>query len=144
MVAVEPQASLRDKLAERVGAERMREGVAEEIPLEDGSVAAVTVADAFHWFDRQRALTEIGRVLRPGQLEVVRGQPVAEAATARVHLHVEVAVANVLLELDEMVATAQGAKLGHAPLGPAGPSPGRLPIVADRDDIALGIATVDR
>jgi SAM-dependent methyltransferase len=29
-------------------------------------VAAVTVADAFHWFDRHRALTEIRRVLAPG------------------------------------------------------------------------------
>jgi SAM-dependent methyltransferase len=66
VVAVEPQGSLRDKLAERVGSERVREGVAEAIPLPDGSVAAVTAADAFHWFDRDRALTEIRRVLRPG------------------------------------------------------------------------------
>jgi SAM-dependent methyltransferase len=65
VVAVEPQAAMRERLAGIVGAERVRDGVAEEIPLEDASVDAVTVADGFHWFDRARALTEIRRVLRP-------------------------------------------------------------------------------
>jgi SAM-dependent methyltransferase len=66
VVAVEPQAELREILAASVGAERVHEGLAEAIPLADGSVFAVTVADAFHWFDRPAALAEIRRVLRPG------------------------------------------------------------------------------
>jgi SAM-dependent methyltransferase len=66
VIAVEPQAPLRDVLAASVGSERVREGLAEAIPLPDRSVAAVTVADAFHWFDRPLALAEIQRVLRPG------------------------------------------------------------------------------
>ncbi|MEO6857557.1 MAG: methyltransferase domain-containing protein [Solirubrobacteraceae bacterium] len=66
VTAVEPQASLRTILADRVGAERVQEGLAEAIPLPDDSVEAVTVADSFHWFDRPRALQEIGRVLGPG------------------------------------------------------------------------------
>jgi SAM-dependent methyltransferase len=66
VVAVEPQAELREILAASVGAERVHEGLAEAIPLADGSVLAVTVADAFHWFDRPAALAEIRRVLRPG------------------------------------------------------------------------------
>jgi SAM-dependent methyltransferase len=66
VVAVEPQPELRELLAESVGRERVREGLAEAIPLPDESVAAVTVADAFHWFDHAAALAEIGRVLRPG------------------------------------------------------------------------------
>ena len=66
VIAVEPQGPLRDKLAERLGPDRVREGLAEAIPLPDDAVAAVTVADAFHWFDHEPALAEIRRVLRPG------------------------------------------------------------------------------
>ncbi len=66
VVAVEPQESLREKLAASVGAERVQAGVAESIPLPDGGVEAVTVADAFHWFDQGPALAEIARVLVPG------------------------------------------------------------------------------
>ena len=57
---------LRVVLADKVAAARVLDGVAEEIPLEDGSVAAVIVADEFHWFDRARALREMHRVLKPG------------------------------------------------------------------------------
>ena len=66
VVAVEPQEPLRELLAARIGAERVRDGVAEAIPLPDASVAAVTVADGFHWFDHAAALAEIARVLQPG------------------------------------------------------------------------------
>ncbi|WP_052226486.1 class I SAM-dependent methyltransferase [Microbacterium mangrovi] len=43
-----------------------RLGTAEQIPLPDASVDLVTVAQAFHWFDRDAACAEIHRVLRPG------------------------------------------------------------------------------
>lgn len=66
VVAVEPQGPLREKLLASVGAERVLEGLAEEIPLPDASVDAVTVADAIHWFDHAAALAEMHRVLRPG------------------------------------------------------------------------------
>jgi SAM-dependent methyltransferase len=76
LVAVEPQASMRAILSANVGAARVREGVAEAIPLESQSVDAVTVADAFHWFDHAPALAEIERVLRPhGGLAVVTAVP---------------------------------------------------------------------
>jgi ubiquinone/menaquinone biosynthesis C-methylase UbiE len=65
VTAVEPQHSLREVLAANVGAERALDEVAEAVPLPDASVEAVTVADAFHWFEPVAALAEIRRVLRP-------------------------------------------------------------------------------
>jgi SAM-dependent methyltransferase len=41
-------------------------GTAEEIPLPDDSVDTVLVAQAWHWFDLERAIKEVARVLRPG------------------------------------------------------------------------------
>ena len=41
-------------------------GTAESIPLDDDSVDAVFVAEAFHWFGTSAAPDEIARVLRPG------------------------------------------------------------------------------
>lgn len=66
VVAVEPQEPLRALLEASAGAVEVLDGVAEAIPLPDAGVDAVTVADGFHWFDRDRALPEIARVLRPG------------------------------------------------------------------------------
>ncbi len=66
VVAVEPVAAMRAVLAEAVPGVPALEGTAEAIPLPDGSVDAVTVAQAFHWFDAGTALAEIHRVLRPG------------------------------------------------------------------------------
>jgi ubiquinone/menaquinone biosynthesis C-methylase UbiE len=42
------------------------EGTAEQIPLPDGVVEAVTAASCWHWMDPERAIPEISRVLRPG------------------------------------------------------------------------------
>jgi SAM-dependent methyltransferase len=76
VVAVEPQAPLREVLIAGVGSGRVKEGVAESIPLGDRSVAAVTIADAFHWFDPAPALAEIRRVLHPcGGLAVLTTVP---------------------------------------------------------------------
>jgi SAM-dependent methyltransferase len=66
VIAVEPVAAMRAVLAEAVPGIAVHEGTAESIPLPDGSVDAVTVAQAFHWFDAEAALAEIHRVLGPG------------------------------------------------------------------------------
>jgi ubiquinone/menaquinone biosynthesis C-methylase UbiE len=65
VVAVEPVAGMRAVLAKRVPEARAVEGTAEAIPLPDASARAVTVAQAFHWFDPDRAPAEIARVLEP-------------------------------------------------------------------------------
>jgi SAM-dependent methyltransferase len=66
VIAVEPVAAMRRVLAEAVPGVEVRDGTAEAIPAADGSLDAVTVAQAFHWFDAPRALAEIHRTLRPG------------------------------------------------------------------------------
>lgn len=66
VTAVEPLPALRAVLEAQFGTELVREGTAELIPLPDGAVQAVTVGDAFHWFDHAAALAEIARVLGPG------------------------------------------------------------------------------
>ena len=64
VVAVEPVAEMRERIGP--AAARVLDGTAEAIPLEDASADAVTVGQAFHWFDGAAALAEIHRVLRPG------------------------------------------------------------------------------
>ena len=66
LVAVDPLAGMREVLAEQVPGATVLHGMAEEIPLDDGSMDAVFVAEAFHWFDGDRALREIDRVLGSG------------------------------------------------------------------------------
>jgi SAM-dependent methyltransferase len=66
LIAVEPVEAMRTKLAEVVPGVDVRDGTAEALPLDDASVDAVTVAQAFHWFRADEALREIARVLRPG------------------------------------------------------------------------------
>jgi SAM-dependent methyltransferase len=59
VVAVEPDERMRALNSEALA------GSAEAIPLEDASVDAVFVGEAFHWFDPDTAIPEIARVLRP-------------------------------------------------------------------------------
>ena len=66
VIAVEPLDEMRAELEQRVPQARALSGTAEEIPLADTSVDAVICAQAFHWFDPERALPEIHRILRPG------------------------------------------------------------------------------
>lgn len=65
VVAVEPDPGMRAQF-DRDCSLRALAGSAEEIPLPDASVDIVIVGQAYHWFDRDSALPEIARVLRPG------------------------------------------------------------------------------
>jgi len=60
--AVEPLAEMRAAIPAEA---HPVDGTAEAIPLPDKSVDAVTVGQAYHWFDAPAALAEMRRVLRP-------------------------------------------------------------------------------
>lgn len=65
VVAVEPDERMRRLLVASCPKAEVLPGSAEEIPLAEASVDAVFAAQAFHWFNNERALAEIARVLRP-------------------------------------------------------------------------------
>ena len=66
VIALEPLSELRAILEQRVPQAEALQGVAEAIPLEDGSLDAVFTGQAFHWFANDVAVAEIARVLRSG------------------------------------------------------------------------------
>jgi SAM-dependent methyltransferase len=66
LVAVEPVEGMWQVLRRTVPSVAVVAGTAEMLPLAPGSLDAVTVAQAFHWFDADRAFTELARVVRPG------------------------------------------------------------------------------
>jgi len=66
VTAVEPDPQMLAELRRTMPAVRSVPGSAEEIPLPDASLDAVLAGQAMHWFDLNRALPEIARVLRPG------------------------------------------------------------------------------
>jgi SAM-dependent methyltransferase len=66
VVAVDPLAEMLELLSSALPDTPALLGTAEQIPLPDNSVDAVLVAQAWHWFDPERAVAEVARVLRPG------------------------------------------------------------------------------
>jgi SAM-dependent methyltransferase len=66
LVAVEPVAAMRGRLHDRLPGVPLIAGAAESLPLAAASVDAVLVAQAFHWFNANLAMAELGRVLRVG------------------------------------------------------------------------------
>ncbi len=100
VVAVEPDARMREVLTARSPGVRVVEGRGESIPLPDAAADAVFVSSAWHWMDSERAIPEIGRVLRDGgrlglvwtsrdrqvdwvrELDVLRGRDASEPASA--------------------------------------------------------------
>jgi len=66
VVAVEPVAAMREQLRALLPDVEVHDGTAEALPLGDRSADAITVAQAFHWFDPPDALAEMRRVLRQG------------------------------------------------------------------------------
>ena len=72
VLAVEPVEGMRQRFVAAVPGVPMVAAVAEALPIASRSLDAVTVAQAFHWFDADRAFGEFARVLRPrGRLGLI-------------------------------------------------------------------------
>jgi SAM-dependent methyltransferase len=66
VVAVEPDARMREAFTRQAPGLQVRDGRGEAIPLPDRAADLVTVSSAWHWLDPDRAVPEIARVLRDG------------------------------------------------------------------------------
>ena len=66
LLAVEPVEGMWRAFRERLPGVPLVAGLAEALPFRTGALDAVTVAQAFHWFDAEQALAELYRVLASG------------------------------------------------------------------------------
>lgn len=66
MLAIEPVHDMRQVLHQLLPDVPTVAGIAEAMPLRSSSLDAVCIAQAFHWFDPDKAFTELARVLQPG------------------------------------------------------------------------------
>lgn len=102
VTAIEPSAGMRaaaDQLLAGLQGYRSADGAAEAIPVSSSSVDLITAAQAFHWFEIERARVEFFRVLRPhGKVALIWNDRVLTDP-----LHVA---------LDEIFAYYGGAKRG--------------------------------
>jgi ubiquinone/menaquinone biosynthesis C-methylase UbiE len=72
VLAVEPVAEMRARIAARAPGAAMAEGTAERLPIGDAWADAVVAGQAFHWFATDAALAEFARCLRPeGRLGLI-------------------------------------------------------------------------
>jgi SAM-dependent methyltransferase len=65
-IAVEPDEQMRRQLLATTRDVEVVPGRAESLPFADASLDGAIAAQAYHWFDRDRAHPELGRVIRPG------------------------------------------------------------------------------
>lgn len=66
VVALEPQHRMVVELRRAAPGTAAVCSLAEAMPMQSGWAEAVVVAQAFHWFDQERAVPEIRRLLSPG------------------------------------------------------------------------------
>jgi len=64
--ATDPDPGMLDVLARSYVVTRISQTTAEEIPVPDSTFDIVIAAQAYHWFDHDKALPEIARVLKRG------------------------------------------------------------------------------
>jgi SAM-dependent methyltransferase len=66
VVAVEPDELMRQRLMATTPAAEAVRGAAESLPFADATLDAAIAAQSYHWFDHDRAHSELARAIRPG------------------------------------------------------------------------------
>jgi SAM-dependent methyltransferase len=66
VVAVEPDELMRKRLMTTTPQAEAVPGAAESLPFAGGDLDGAVAAQAYHWFDRERAHAELARAIRPG------------------------------------------------------------------------------
>ncbi len=66
LVGIEPVSGMRATFRELLPDVPLLAGTAEALPIRDASLDAITVAQAWHWFDHARSTAEAARVIKPG------------------------------------------------------------------------------
>ena len=66
LIAAEPVAGMRATFRAVLPNVPIIATTAEQLPFRDGSLDAVTIAQAFHWFDEDRAIAALARAVRVG------------------------------------------------------------------------------
>lgn len=66
ITGVDPSAPMLDHARTRIPAGTFVQGTAEELPFDNRSFDGVICAQAIHWFDREKAIAEMIRVVKPG------------------------------------------------------------------------------
>jgi SAM-dependent methyltransferase len=66
VTATDPSTAMLTRLRSRAPQARVVAGTAEQVPVTPRSADLVVAAQAYHWFDTDRVLQEVARLLRPG------------------------------------------------------------------------------
>ena len=66
LIGVEPVEGMRQTFRRLLPDVPLLAATSEAMPFAPASLDAITVAQAWHWFDHQRATAEMARILRPG------------------------------------------------------------------------------
>lgn len=82
VVAVEPDAGMAAKIAERFPQVMIRNMTAEECPQPAETVDLVTIANALHWMDAERVLANVRSWLSAGGILAVFDRPLPKAGPA--------------------------------------------------------------
>lgn len=82
VIAVEPDAAMAAKIAERLPRVIIRNATAEECVQPPESVDLITIANALHWMDTDRVLANARAWLRPSGVLAVFDRPLPKATAA--------------------------------------------------------------